>query len=124
MGADDLIVAIAYFSIPIQILVSLRNYPRMTSMPLHIFILLMLFALFIFFCGAGHALRCQGKTNEDIYIIVNHLTAFVSLTTALYLMPLIPSIMSSMDEDLQSLTRLNDESEESKNKLLTFMAFY
>jgi signal transduction histidine kinase len=124
VGPTDLIISIAYFSIPVQILVSLWHYPRMAVMPLSILVLLVLFALFIFLCGAGHLLRCIGKASETtIYLIVNRLTAFISIITALYLLPLIPSVMSMMDEGIQSLTRLNAETEESKNQLLTFMAF-
>ena len=54
---------------------------------------------------------------------MNTLTAFISLATSLYLLPLVPSLMSSLDENLQSLKYLNQELEASKQKLITFMAF-
>lgn len=119
---DDLVITIAYFSIPLQILVSLWHYPRLASMPVSILVLLVLFALFILLCGTGHLLRCTGRTNETVYAVLNGLTAFISISTSLYLLPLIPSVMSTLDDSL-SLARLNAEIVESKRQLLTFMAF-
>ena len=92
-------------------------------MPLSILLLVILFALFVFLCGAGHLLRCMGATQTTAYFVVNTITAAVSLTTALYLLPLIPSLMSSLDKNLQDLVTMNKETEESKRKLMTFMAF-
>lgn len=123
MRVDDLVIMLAYFSIPIQILVSLWHYPRLGSMPRPILLLLILFALFIFLCGTGHFLRCMGKTGDTVYAVLNTLTAIISSITAVYLLPLIPSLMSSLDENIQTLTKLNADTAESKRKLLTFMAF-
>jgi hypothetical protein len=106
---DDLIITIAYFSIPLQIVVSLWKYPRLASMPLKILVLLVLFALFIFLCGAGHLLKCLGQQGTDAFMYLNSLTAFISLTTALYLLPLVPNLMATIDESLQALIRLNEE---------------
>jgi signal transduction histidine kinase len=121
MRTDDLIITIAYFSIPVQLLVSLFHYPRLAAMPLKIVLLLVLFALFIFLCGAGHLMRSIGMT--DVYFnILNGLTAAISLTTALYLLPLVPNMMSTIDKSLQDLKH-QEELAESKRKLVTFMAF-
>lgn len=57
------------------------------------------------------------------YQNVNCLTAFISLTTALYLLPLVPNLLGSLDKSLQDLVRLNDELTESKKQVVTFMAF-
>lgn len=92
-------------------------------MPVRLQILLVLFAFFIFLCGAGHALRCMERTDGTAFVVTNFLTAVVSLATCLYLIPLVPSLMSSLDENLQSLKYLNEELEASKRKLMTFMAF-
>lgn len=54
---------------------------------------------------------------------VNTVTAVVSLSTALYLLPITPYLMSSLDHNIQELVKLNEETEASKRKLMTFMAF-
>jgi osomolarity two-component system, sensor histidine kinase SLN1 len=92
-------------------------------MPASILLLVILFALFVFLCGAGHLLKCLGLTGTTGYVIVNTITAAVSLSTALYLLPLIPYLMSSLDHNIQELVKLNEESECSKRKLMTFMAY-
>lgn len=123
MNVSDLIITIAYFSIPVQILFSLWQYPRLSRMPSKIFILAILFALFIFMCGAGHLLRCLDRTDSDAFAMVNAMTAVVSLITALYLLPLTPMLLGSLDQSIEDLTILNKETNASKDKLFTFMAF-
>ncbi|KAG7368979.1 PAS domain containing protein [Nitzschia inconspicua] len=123
MRTDDLIITIAYFSIPIQILVSLYRYPRLHCMPWTILVLVVFFALFVFLCGAGHILRCLNMGETRAFIVVNAITAIVSLSTALYLLPITPFLMSSLDHNIQELVKLNEETEDSKRKLMTFMAF-
>lgn len=123
MNVSDLIITIAYFSIPVQILFSLWQYPRLSRMTTQIFILAILFALFIFMCGAGHLLRCLDRTGGEAFAVVNAMTAFISLVTALYLLPLTPMLMGSLDQSIEDLTILNKETNASKDKLFTFMAF-
>jgi len=41
----DLIITLAYFSIPMQILAALYQYPHLAKMPMKLVILLILFAL-------------------------------------------------------------------------------
>lgn len=116
MRIDDLIITIAYFSIPVQLLVSLYHYPRLAAMPWTISVLCILFALFIFLCGGGHLLRCLGKTDGLVFEVLNGLTAAISMITALYLLPMIPSLMNLQDRKLEKET-------ETKRKLMTFMSF-
>lgn len=154
MRTDDLIITIAYFSIPIQILVvslskmdggarsrdtvlldhkltrlvfillqSLYHYPRLHGMQWHIVLLIVLFALFVLMCGAGHLLKCMEMTETAAFRVVNGITAGISLVTAMYLLPIIPFLMSSLDHTIQDLVKLNEETEDSKRKLMTFMAF-
>ncbi|CAB9517619.1 Hybrid signal transduction histidine kinase J [Seminavis robusta] len=123
MRLDDAIISIAYFSIPVQLVFSLYRYPRLASMPLRILILCILFALFIFLCGAGHLMRCMDHAYGTSFLILNIMTSFISLVTALYLLPLVPSLFSDLDSSLQDLVNLNKETAESKRKLFTFMAF-
>jgi signal transduction histidine kinase/CheY-like chemotaxis protein len=123
MSLPNLIIAVAYFSIPLQLMASLWQYPRFASMPYNIVGLLVLFALFIFLCGTGHLLRSLGKADTDIFYCNNILTAFISLTTALYLLPLIPNLFGIIDQNIRDSIKQNEEIAESKAKLLTFMAF-
>jgi signal transduction histidine kinase/CheY-like chemotaxis protein len=119
----DLIIALSYFSIPLQILASLWKYPRMASMPIKIVILLVLFALFIFLCGTLHLMHFTGQADTHTFLVFNVLTAIVSMMTAVYLLPLIPNLLESLEKSLTDLVKLNRETAESKNKLFTFMAF-
>jgi signal transduction histidine kinase/CheY-like chemotaxis protein len=82
-----------------------------------------LFALFIFLCGTGHLMRSLGKADTDIFYYNNILTAFISLTTAIYLLPLIPNLYGTIDQSIKDSVKQNEEIAESKAKLLTFMAF-
>jgi signal transduction histidine kinase/ActR/RegA family two-component response regulator len=92
-------------------------------MPWYIVLLIVLFALFVFLCGAGHLLKCLGMTATAAYKVVNTTTAFISLSTAIYLLPMIPFLMNSLDHNMQELRRQHEATQESKRRLQTFMAF-
>lgn len=113
---DDLIISVAYFSIPLQIVIAYLRYPRLRSMPWSIVGLVILFALFIFLCGAGHLLRCLEMTSGRMFDLMNFATAVISLITALYLLPLVPHLFESLDKTLIAEI-------ESNRKLMTFMSF-
>jgi class 3 adenylate cyclase len=61
-------------------------------------ILLILFALFIFLCGAGHLLRCIEMADTPLFRAVNILTAVISITTSIYLMPFVPNLLEGTDK--------------------------
>jgi signal transduction histidine kinase/CheY-like chemotaxis protein len=122
MGFPDLIICVAYFSIPVQILVALWQDPRLASMPRAYSLLLVLFAFFIFLCGAGHLLRYMEMVHTKTFENVNIATAVISFVTAVYLIPLVPSLFGGSTQ-IMSLQQQNKESMESKRKLFTFMAF-
>jgi hypothetical protein len=120
----DLIIFLAYFSIPVQILFALYKYPRVASMPKSIYLMLVLFALFIFCCGTGHLLRCLDLQGTVTFNYVNVFTAVVSLATTVYLIPLVPVALTRLDNSLiEELQIFNAETVESKRKLFTFMTF-
>jgi signal transduction histidine kinase len=124
MQIADLAIFVAYFSIPVQILVALWKYPRVAHMPPSVYALLVLFAMFIFLCGAGHFMRCMDLGSTPTYGIVNLLTAIVSVATSLFLFPMVPGVLTRLDDSLvRELKKLNEETIESKKKLSTFMAF-
>jgi signal transduction histidine kinase/ActR/RegA family two-component response regulator len=123
ISLPDLIITVAYFSLPVQLLASLWQYPQLAAIPSKIVVLLVLFALFIFLCGTGHLLKCLEKNDTDFFYYTNILTAFISLATALYLLPLIPNLFGIIDQSIKDSIQQNKETIESKAKLLTFMAF-
>ena len=106
MRIDDLIIAVSYFSIPLQLVASLAFYPRLWQMPMQILFVIILFALFVLCCGFGHLLKCINYDNEHVYAVVNWITAGISLLTALVLLPMVPTIMSELDEGLARLRKL------------------
>ena len=61
MKIDDLIIAVSYFSIPLQLVASLAFYPRLWQMPPQILGVIILFAMFVLCwlppCGWCHPLR-------------------------------------------------------------------
>lgn len=120
IAACDLIITMAYFSIPFQILISLWKSPPDRKIPTKLVVTLVLFAFFIFLCGTGHLMRYLDLGHTTAFIYVHVATALVSSITALYLIPLIPCMFSILDESLNKLTK---ETQESKSHLFTFMAF-
>ncbi|CAB9507535.1 expressed unknown protein [Seminavis robusta] len=109
MKLDDLIITIAYFSIPVQLVASLAFYPRLISMPPHVLGVFILVALFILCCGTGHLLRCADKADTTLFHIVQWITAGVSIFTAVVLLPMIPLLMSEVDEGLERMRKLDRE---------------
>lgn len=108
---NDLLIAISYFSIPFQIVLSLIKYPRLHSMPFKILLLGILFALFIFSCGVGHLFRFLHLHDDVIFDVINSLTMLISVATAVYLLPLVPHLMQMLDAQIQELVKQNVERE-------------
>ena len=111
LGYNDLLIAISYFSIPLQIVVSLVKYPRLHSMPNEILVLAILFTLFIFSCGVGHLFRFLRLHDRLVFDVINSATTVVSVTTAIYLIPLVPNLMSMLDAQIHELVKKNEERE-------------
>ncbi|GAX13824.1 hypothetical protein FisN_30Lh122 [Fistulifera solaris] len=120
MRHDDLLITLAYFSIPIQILISLYYYPLLNATPIRFLALFVLFALFILLCGIGHLFRALG-IHGDEFELLNGLTAAVSVITALYLIPMIPNIMYTIKTALDDII-LQEELNKNR-KLMAFMGF-
>jgi hypothetical protein len=116
----NLIIAVAYFSIPLQLLASLWQYPRLAAMPYKILVLLVLFALFIFLCGTGHLLRCLEKAAGLLLLHQQPHGVHFAHHSALPV-PLIPNLFGIIDQNRDSIKQ-NEEIAESKANLL-FMAF-
>ena len=117
----DLLISLSYFSIPIQLAISLYGYPRLGNLPHRLVILLVLFILFILLCGCGHLLRALELHHAPGFDVLNYATCVVSVVTALYLLPVAPSVLRDLDSSMQALVQMNEETAASKRKLFTFM---
>jgi signal transduction histidine kinase len=123
IALPELITTVAYFSIPVQLLASLWQYPQLAAMPYKIVFLLVLLSLSVFFCGLGHLLRCLGKADTDFFYCNSILLASATLAAALYLLPLIPNLFGIIDQSIRDSIKQTIETAESKAQLVTFMAF-
>ncbi|MFG1495475.1 ATP-binding protein [Saccharospirillum sp. HFRX-1] len=89
-AGSDLLIALAYYSIPLALLVLWRQRPNFEYSWMF-----KLFALFIVACGTTHFLAVWNIWNGNYYIqgVVKLLTAVVSVVTAILLWPLLPRLM-------------------------------
>lgn len=99
---SDLLIAIAYFSIPIGIVYVARRRPDAELQPIYY-----LFAAFILACGVTHVMGILTLWVPLYYTqgIAKIITALVSVATAIYLLPKLKHIMAL--PDLGKLTQIN-----------------
>lgn len=107
----DLTIALAYFSIPITILILVAK--RKQTIP-HLWVFRM-FAAFIFLCGVTHLMELIGVWQPLYYLegIIKVFTAAVSLATAILIFPLIPVLLRRFEE-LNSLQNKTPEDTSEK----------
>lgn len=91
---SDLIVAVAYYSIPLAlgiILYKRRSFPFKW--------VIMLFAAFILLCGTTHIISIITQWNPVYRLegIMKLLTAVVSIATAVVMFPLLPKLVAAGD---------------------------
>ena len=103
------IIALSYFSIPITLVYILR---RREDIPFNGIFLL--FALFILFCGTGHAVDIWTLWHPNYWISswIRLLTALVSLATAIALVVKIPQILT-----LPSPVQVNEINQQLEQKI-------
>lgn len=101
---SDLLIALAYFSIPAGILYVARKRTDAVFQPFYY-----LFAAFILACGVTHVMGILTLWIPLYYAegITKMITAAVSVATAVYLLPKLKEIMAL--PDLGKLSQLNDE---------------
>ena len=101
---SDLLIAIAYFSIPIGIVYVARRRPDAVLQPIYY-----LFAAFILACGVTHVMGILTLWVPLYYTqgITKMVTALVSVVTAIYLLPKLKHIMAL--PDLGKLTQINSD---------------
>ena len=101
---SDLLIALAYFSIPIGIVYVARKRPDAVLQPIYY-----LFAAFILACGVTHVMGILTLWVPLYYTqgITKIVTALVSVVTAVYLLPKLKHIMAL--PDLGKLTQINSD---------------
>ncbi len=88
---SDVLIALAYFSIPITLLYFVR---KKRDLPFHWMFLM--FGLFIVACGSTHVLEIWNLWHSDYWLagIVKLITAFASIITAILLFQLVPKALA------------------------------
>ncbi|HEX3847102.1 MAG TPA: ATP-binding protein [Steroidobacteraceae bacterium] len=88
---SDGVIALAYYSIPIALMVFVRQ-----RRDLQFSWVFVLFSVFIFACGTTHLLSIWTIWNPDYYLdaTVKALTALASIVTAVLLWPLLPKALA------------------------------
>ena len=103
---SDLTIALAYFAIPITLLIILRLQKK--TLPFSwVFVM---FATFIFLCGLTHIIGLIAIWKPIYYLhgIVKIITAAVSIATAMVMFPLIPFILRKLEEMEQLVKSTED----------------
>jgi len=105
---SDLLIALAYFSIPLALVAFVRRRPRVTFG-----FLFWMFGAFIFLCGTTHLVEIWTVWSgvDHVQGLVKFATAAVSLATAAMLWPVIPKALPlPMPGELEATNRdLNRE---------------
>ncbi|WP_125779467.1 PAS domain-containing protein [Pseudoalteromonas rubra] len=112
---SDLLIATAYFSIPIAIMIFAKKRPDVGGHWLFI-----LFSSFILLCGLTHLIGIytvwQGA--YGMHALAKMATALVSITTAVYMFRLIPSAIAiPTPNQLQGVSRKLDKVTQEKHQL-------
>ena len=109
MGVDTvhLLNSLAYFLIPVELLVSLYYYRKLAVLPRSVMGLFLLLVLNFLVSGAGYLLTAL-ETHNHYW---DSITCIVALITALYLLPLVPKVASQMDSytSNEELVKLNED---------------
>lgn len=126
--ASDLIITLAYYSIPLVLIIFLRkrpdvNFPHVAG----------LFATFIFLCGTSHLVAIWVVWNGDYAFqgVIKALTAIVSIATAFVTWRLLPTAIAipsekqlkeQVDKATEELTQAVDKLSETNAELENFVS--
>ncbi|MGE4313342.1 MAG: hypothetical protein AB7E85_03625 [Pseudobdellovibrionaceae bacterium] len=93
---SDLVIALAYISIPLSL--SYILYRRKRKLPFYW--ITFLFVAFIFLCGMTHLLELFSLWRPYYYLegLLKLITAAVSIATALIMFPLVPAILAKFEQ--------------------------
>jgi hypothetical protein len=108
---NDILIAIAYFTIPTVIGYWLYKRGRRTAREYQF--TLILFAVFIFSCGITHCIKAVFFYHPWYYAqaVVGLITALISLATAVYLFTIVPGLLElpeqvrNLEEGIQQRTQ-------------------
>jgi len=108
---SDLLIALAYFSLPLAIIYFVRRRKTVAFKPAYY-----LFALFIASCGLTHILSIVTLWYPLYYLagVMKAITATVSIISAIYVIPLLSGIVSL--PDLKQLVGLNSDLEKENEQ--------
>lgn len=110
---SDLLIAIAYFTIPLALIILVRKRDD-----LHFNYIFLFFALFILACGVTHVIAIYNVWNGAYWLsgLVKAVTAVASIATAILVWPLLPKALAiPSNSNLIDLNeRLQKESESNK----------
>jgi PAS domain S-box-containing protein len=95
--ASDVVIALAYFSIPITLVYFVR---KKRDLPFHW--MFQMFGLFIVACGSTHVLEVWNLWHADYWLagIVKLITALASIITAILLFQLVPKALALASPDV------------------------
>lgn len=112
---SHLLIGISYFSIPVTLLYFLRRQKK-----LKFNWIFMMFAAFIFACGAGHFVNVLDiwKPVYQFDALLAAATALISVATAIALWPLVPKVSAVLDGHAETNRRLA----EANRQLSSWMA--
>ncbi len=105
----DLVIALAYFSIPLTIYLIIRK--RKDELPFKW--VFWMFATFIMLCGLTHIIELISIWKPLYYVegLIKILTAAASLATAIVMFPLIPVLLARFKE-LEKMMEMEKENEQ------------
>jgi len=129
----DILIALAYFSIPVQLLVFVKRYP-LPLRPTYKAVIC-LFASFIMLCGLTHICQLWKKYSAGMYLlaVVKVVCALVSSVTSVVLLRVIPGffevLIRSKELENQLIDRMSDlraaktRAEDADRAKSNFMSF-
>ena len=98
-------------------------YPNLRTMPRKVLLLLSLLTCFIFLCGLEHLTLYLHKGTSEFSRIVRNMMACVSVATVLYLVPMVPNLMSDLNGQMLELRKLNESLIYTKRQMLAISLF-
>lgn len=109
----DIVIVLAYFSIPTVILLVLRKRGRMPFKWIY-----MMIGAFIFLCGVTHLINIITMWYPIYYIagIVKALTAAASIATAILILPIVPRVIELV-ENIADAGKEDDEDNDDRREL-------
>eukprot|EP00457_Paulinella_chromatophora_P003219 gb/GEZN01003225.1/.p1 GENE.gb/GEZN01003225.1/~~gb/GEZN01003225.1/.p1 ORF type:complete len:634 (+),score=65.77 gb/GEZN01003225.1/:28-1902(+) len=122
---SDIFIALAYFSIPLVIVIYLQTYADRQYV-VHYLPVIILFATFVLFCGVGHAARAALTMEHTDFrlraaVVVNVLTAIVSIMAALYVLFFLPRLLNAFTALRNSVDQVEQDKAKANSAFMAFL---